>query len=175
MTLNSVGNATFALNTAGNTINLTGQSGNYTVNGVGAGNDTITGGDNFDTISGGGGNDLINGREGSDSLTGGAGNDTFLFDTGPNPTNIDVIQDFNVAADTIQLDNAVFAALGADGALDPSLFGIGNAAEGDERLFYDDTTGELFYDADGTGAGAAVQIASLDPSLALTSNDFFVV
>ena len=36
-------------------------------------------------------------------------------------------------------------------------------------------TGQLFYDADGNGAGAAVQFATLATGLALTASDFQVI
>ena len=44
-----------------------------------------------------------------------------------------------------------------------------------DRIIYDQITGALSYDADGTGAIAQVQFAELDPALALTNNDFFIV
>lgn len=170
-----VGSATFILNAGGNTLNLTGVSDTvYTVNG-GTGSDTITGGDHEsgDTLNGGGSSDLLNGREGNDSLSGGTGNDTFLFDTLANAGNVDTIQDFNVVADTIQIDNSVFTAL-ADGALDPNFFVLGPAAlDTDDRILYDGTG--LFYDADGNGAQAAVQFATIGNAAVLTSADFFVI
>ena len=44
-----------------------------------------------------------------------------------------------------------------------------------DRVIYDQITGALSYDADGTGVIAQVQFAELDPGLALTNNDFFIV
>lgn len=170
-----IGSATIILNAGGNTLNLSGHGNSFTVNGTGAGNDTITGGESGDFINGASGNDVLNGREGSDTLTGGGGNDIFLFDTGPNAGNIDNITDFNVAADTIHFDNAVFTGL-ADGALDPNFFVIGAAAQdADDRIIYDSGAGMLFYDADGSGAQAAVQFAFVAGGLAMTSADFFVI
>ena len=49
-----------------------------------------------------------------DTLTGGAGNDTFVFNAGISATtNVDTIVDFNVAQDTIRVDNAVMPGLGS--------------------------------------------------------------
>jgi len=49
------------------------------------------------------------------------------------------------------------------------------AADADDYLIYRSGTGALFYDADGNGAGAAVQIAVLGSGLALTVADFTVI
>ncbi|WP_269766611.1 hypothetical protein [Methylovulum psychrotolerans] len=39
---------------------------------------------------------------------------------------------------------------------------------------YNSVSGGLFYDADGSGAGVAVQVALLGTGLAMTSADFMV-
>jgi Ca2+-binding RTX toxin-like protein len=51
----------------------------------------------------------------------------------------------------------------------------GAAQDADDRIIYDTGTGKLFYDFDGSGAGAAVQFAQLAAGLALTNADFYVV
>lgn len=43
-----------------------------------------------------------------------------------------------------------------------------------DRIMYETDTGRLYFDADGSGAGACVQFATLAANLALTSADFFV-
>jgi Ca2+-binding RTX toxin-like protein len=58
----------------------------------------------------------------------------------------------------------------------PQQFRIGAAAQdADDRIIYDDTTGAVFFDADGTGAAAAIQFAIVDPGLALTNSQFIVI
>ena len=111
---------------------------------------------------------------GEDDLQGGLGQDVYRFDTAPNAaTNIDQIIGFSSADDSIELDNAVFAALGAAvGPLAASQFQIGAAAnDGFDRIIYNNAAGALFYDADGNtgGGGAAIQFATLSgaPVLAL--------
>ncbi len=89
--------------------------------------------------------------------------------------NVDTVINFNVAADTIELDNAVFTGLAA-GTLDASAFHIGAAAtDAGHRIVYDSATGALYFDADGLGGAAQVQFAMLAAGLALTNNDFLVV
>jgi serralysin len=48
-----------------------------------------------------------------------------------------------------------------------------NGGVGD--VIYNSNTGARLYDADGTGAQAAVQFATLDPGLGVTAADFWVV
>ncbi|NEP56688.1 MAG: hypothetical protein F6K31_06640 [Symploca sp. SIO2G7] len=55
-------------------------------------------------------------------------------------------------------------------------FTIGSAAtKASDRFIYNDTTGALFFDPDGTGALAQVQFAQLSGGVALTHSDIFVV
>ena len=90
-------------------------------------------------------------------------------------TNVDDVFDFSVLNDTINLENAVFVGLVA-GALPAGQFHIGAAAaDGNDHIIYDAASGDLSFDADGTGASAQVQFASLQPGLALTAADFFVI
>ena len=126
-------------------------------------NDELRGGNGNDTIGGLGGNDRIIGGSGADTLTGGLGNDTFVFNSALN--NVDTITDFNAnATDKIELDDATFSTLIA-GALSGANFAAnsgGNAADGDDRVLFDTATGSLYYDADGSGAGAKVLFAQID-------------
>lgn len=163
--------------TAGVTVNLdliTAQ------NTIGAGTDTIQGIENLwgslynDTLRGNSGNNILNGSGGSDILTGGNGCDTFIFD---NLANSDTITDFVVADDIIQLASSVFIALSAKGTLAIGNFVTntsGVAADIDDYIIYNTTSGALSYDADGSGVGAAVHFATIGTGLALTNADFLV-
>ena len=127
-------------------------------------------------VQGNDGANTIAGGDGRDELFGGGGQDRFLFDTAPNAaTNMDVIADFNVADDTIVLENAVFTAFAA-GPVAADRFRVGTAAlDANDNLIYNAANGALLYDADGNGAGAPVQFAQLGTGLALTANDFLIV
>ena len=129
------------------------------------------------TVTGNNGSNIVDGGLGNDVLAGFGGQDTFLFSTTLHSTNnVDLISDYSVFDDSIALDDAVFTALSTTGTLAADHFVIGTAAQdGDDRIIYDNTTGNLYFDSDGTGGTAAVQFATLAASLALTNADFVVV
>jgi Ca2+-binding RTX toxin-like protein len=139
----------------------------------------LRGGSGADTLSGGAGNDLLVGGAGSDKLAGGAGLDVFRFDVALSASsNLDLITDFSVANDSFQLENGIFTALSVTGSLASTMFragaGISTAADSNDYVLYNKTTGALYYDADGSGATPAVQFATLSTGLALTHADFLV-
>jgi Ca2+-binding RTX toxin-like protein len=126
-------------------------------------------------LFGGAGSDVLNGGAGRDALSGGAGRDVFFFNSALK-ANVDSITDFKVVDDTIRLENAVFTKLTTTGAINAGSLVFGAAAaDSNDYLVYNKTTGALFYDADANGAGAAVQVATLGVNLALTAADFVVV
>ena len=152
-------------------------AGNDVING-GIGNDHLNGGAGNDTIIGGDGTDRLLGGPGADVMAGGAGADFFYFNTALSATtNRDIITDFNLVGDMIMLENAIFTQLTALGSLAPALFK--NLTLGlidpTDRILYNDTTGALFYDADGSGAGAAIIFAVLSGSPSVTATDFQVI
>ena len=135
----------------------------------------LTGSDTANTIIGNAAANLLDGRGGADVLTGNGGADSFRFSTAPGSGNVDTITDFAAGTDRIVLDHAVFAGLAA-GAVAGGAFAIGAAAgDADDRIIYDSATGALWFDADGNGAGAAVQFATLGTGLALTASDFLII
>ncbi|MBT9099626.1 hypothetical protein KFZ76_18165 [Methylovulum psychrotolerans] len=150
-------------------------TGTAALNGTGNGsNNDLLGNAAANVLSGGAGNDTINGGAGNDNLTGGTGKDTFIFNS-PLTANADTITDFKVVDDTIQLENAVFTQLTATGVLNAANLKIGTgASDANDFIVYNPSTGALFYDADGSGAGAAVQIATVGVNLAMTNADFMV-
>jgi Ca2+-binding RTX toxin-like protein len=137
----------------------------------------LTGNASGNVITANAGDNVINGGDGDDELTGLGGQDAFLFNTALNEDyNVDVITDFNVADDTIRLDDAIFSANLGLGNISSGELVIGPAAlDANDRIIYDSNTGALYYDSDGVGGTAAIQFAELSPGLALTYLDFYVV
>ena len=121
------------------------------------------------------GANILDGKGGNDLLAGLGGADTFAFTSALGAGNVDTLFDFSAADDTIALDDAVFGGL-SPGALPAGAFVVGGAAQDlDDRIVYNAATGQLFFDADGSGAGAAVHFATLQGAPAITSADFMVI
>jgi Ca2+-binding RTX toxin-like protein len=140
---------------------------------IGTNDHTGVGNAENNVMIGNGGNDFLNGLGGSDTLTGGDGSDLFVFTTAITGTNITTITDFTVNVDRIVLDHSVFSALPTGALADSALtWGTENI---NSRIVYDATSGALSYDADGTGAAAAIHFANLSPHLNLTPHDFVIV
>jgi Ca2+-binding RTX toxin-like protein len=156
----------------GNTLanQITGNSGHNQLFGK-AGNDALIGN---------AGDDRLNGGTGNDVLTGGVDADSFVFDTAPSATtNVDHITDF-ASDDFVLLENAVFVGLGLiSGPLNPGMFVAGpnftGGQDANDRIVYDTTDGELYYDANGNAPGGATLFAVLDGAPAVVASDFFVI
>jgi Ca2+-binding RTX toxin-like protein len=161
--------------------------------------DVVYGGEGPNQIIGNRGNDTLYGRTGDDALFGGAGRDVlfggrgadhFVFDKAANVGKVDRIKDFSYKqGDKIVLSQKAFAAvaLSFDAApkvyqhqldktaaqLSTFAFRYGKQAlDETDRVIYDTETGSLWYDADGSGAGAAVKFAKLKAYTNLSYTDF---
>lgn len=155
-----------------------GDGSNATIGGnestIASNSDPLQGTANNDSLSGGADNDILVGGMGSDTLTGGAGADRFVFQSAKE--GIDRITDFSTADDTILISAAGFGGgLTADATLAASQFTVGTAAtDADDRFIYNNADGSLFFDSDGTGSSAEVQIATLNGLPSLTNTDITV-
>lgn len=167
----------------------------YTIGSDGAGdvingsnlNDRIAGMAGDDTLKGGKGDDQLDGGSGRDKLTGGAGADAFQFsDKLSTGRNRDTITDFKAGErDRIELDNDLFAnklKAGPAGRLAIEQFGSPSKASSDNRILYDKTKGDLYFDIDGSGTVGAdpILFAHLDADAmgkfaALGAANFLVV
>lgn len=172
---------TSALGGTGNALAnvLTGNSGSNLLAGM-DGDDTLNGGLGDDTLQGGVGNDRLTGGNGNDVLNGGAGVDTFVFDTAASAiTNLDTVQDFASGSDVLAFRRGVFSAFSTTGGISADAFwsgaGVNAAHDATDRFIYNTTTGALWYDRDGTGSTAAVQVAILTGQPALAHTDFQII
>lgn len=138
--------------------------------------------------------DRFVGNSGNDTLTGGSGSDTFVFgkvheqvvtgsattvqtyvDTAFNLTGFDTITDFLHGTDKLELNTDQYSALAGFTAANFVVGAGATAGDIDDYLIFDTTSHTLKYDADGSGAGAAVNIAVLTGVSTLTTVDIVVV
>src|SRR3954468_23239142 len=132
--------------------NIDGNGGNDFLAG-GGDNDFINGGNGNDTLYGDGLNDVLSGGAGNDSISGGSGQDIVLFHEF-GAANADLVT-YDANWDSIQLDAAAFTNIGASGRFssgDVRFYAAPGATSGhdaDDRIVYNTSTGQLFYDADG--------------------------
>ena len=140
----------------------------------------LEGGAGNDTLDGSSGNDTLRGGLGADSVRGGSGADQFVFADTPAAANADRVSDFLTGTDELMFENAVFTGIGSAGAWAAgdgrfrSGAGITTGQDASDRIVYNTSTGQLFYDADGSGAGGSVLIATFAGNPALTATDFTV-
>jgi Ca2+-binding RTX toxin-like protein len=75
----------------------------------------------------------------------------------------------------------VFAEIGAPGrfGIDDERFAFGDGliagADAADRVVYDTSTGDLYYDPDGSGPGASLLFATLQGASALGADDIVVI
>jgi Ca2+-binding RTX toxin-like protein len=150
-------------------------------NATGTGNDAdnrITAGAGKNTLFGGAGNDYLEGGNGNDVMNGGAGVDTFVLNAPK--SGVDTLSDFTTGIDKISIAaNLYGGGLVAGDALvsNQLLIGTGSkATTTTQRFIYKNTTGELFFDGDGSlGQLSAQKIAIFSNLSSLSTSDFLVV
>ena len=141
-------------------------------------NDRLSGNGAGQTLTGQAGADTLWGAGGIDTLWGGTGADRFIFrETGT--SNADLVRDWASGSDKLLLDGAVMSALGATGnfAAGDARFkanSTGTATDASDRVIYNTSNGQVWYDADGNGAGARQLIATLQSGATLVATDIAV-
>jgi Ca2+-binding RTX toxin-like protein len=142
----------------------------------GSGNDTLNGAAGADVLVGNGGADRLIGGAGVDTLYGGAGQDVFFLSN--LAADRDVLSDFVGGTDFLQVSVSAFGGGLVVGSLAGNQFlanATGLAGDADDRFIYNTSSGILFYDLDGAGAGGPVQIATLSGVPNLAASDFILV
>ena len=86
--------------------------------------------------------------------------------------NVDTITDFTTGSDKIALDDAIFGSL--SGGWFHSVTSLGQT-DVDDHILYDQSTGALYYDADGLNGTAAVRFAMVSGMPALSAADLLLV
>ena len=143
------------------------------------GNDTLYGGSGRDDLYGGSGTDYLLGGSGSDLLAGGSGTDSFIFHTRPpgdGVAEMDLVLDFT-SADHVVLDNAAFPSLGEQGWLPSYMYkvvGSGGVVDSNDRVIYNNRTGVLTYDFNGSASGGRIVLADFYNTPALTAADIYI-
>jgi Ca2+-binding RTX toxin-like protein len=105
----------------------------------------------------------------------------FVFTAAPGSANSDRIRDFDVNLDELTFENGTFTALGGSGSwgADDSRFhaedGATSGEDSGDRLIYDTSAGNLYYDEDGAGGGSGLIVATLDSAPTITSSDITVI
>lgn len=130
----------------------------------------VFGGGLNDRIKGAGGFNHLAGGDGTDTLTGGGGNDNFEWWDRAHMDDADLITDFRQIG--ANADHLVFdmTAMGASTVL--TLVNGSAATAAVSTFVFDATTATLYWDEDGTGAGAALAVAVLTGVTSLALGDF---
>ena len=104
--------------------------------------------------------------------------DSYVFDSLLDEyENVDSLIDFTANEDRIVLSRTIFASLVAEGVLLEDNFcanASGEAADDNDYIVYNTTTGSLLYDVDGNGSGVAVEFANLTAKPEITNSDFMI-
>jgi Ca2+-binding RTX toxin-like protein len=141
----------------------------------GNGNDQLIGYGGSDVLRGGAGQDTLFGDRGNDILWGGKSPDAFVFNLQPEVAGTDTIRDFHHREDLIALNASSFGNLGNPGILDAAHFTLNTGPTTDlHGIIYDQPTGRIWWDADGTGPASQILFAKVTPGMALTAHDFLV-
>jgi Ca2+-binding RTX toxin-like protein len=127
-------------------------------------------------IFGNAGNNTIDGGLGNDIIYPLAGADTIYFSHAPGASNMDTIVGYNSADDVMFLRGSIFTGIPAGYLLSEAFLSAPGAttATAGVRIIHNSLTGDLYWDADGTGPGAAVLFANVGPATPLSNTDFYI-
>lgn len=148
----------------------------------GSGNDVVSG--EYGTVDGGDGDDRVSGNNAF--LVGGLGRDTisgdFQYSIQYNSSSEggDTINGFDSGDGTsggeglILIDASGFGGGLVAGALSSDQFVLGSSAQDSNDRFIYNSTGNVFFDVDGSGSSGQVQLATLTDNIDLSASDFYI-
>ncbi|MEG4191717.1 cadherin-like domain-containing protein [Microcoleus sp. S36a_D3] len=153
----------------------------------GAGNDSLFGGAGSDTLFGGDGNDTLTGGAGTNVLSGGLGADVFVF-AGTTAGGGDIITDYSIVDDVINIDQSAFIGLGAvAGPLGSSFYAYSSTVSvtaleatltGPSIMaIYDSLSAstKLYYDSNGSTVGGNSLFATVSVDFGVSGNSEVVL
>jgi len=113
-------------------------------------------------------------------MSGGSGQDSYVFrEFGAG--NADTVANFDTNWDALRFDSSAFTALGGAGhftAGDARFYAAAGASAGhdaDDRIIYNTSTGQLYYDADGAGGADAQLVATIQGASPVNAPDIWVI
>ncbi len=135
----------------------------------------LSGGDGADVLIGEMAGEIFVGGNGIDNITTGLGNDIVSFTA--KSQGVDVITDFDPTYDLIQVAATFGGGLTAGQTIDDTQFSKSlSLLTTATRFIYDQTSGGMFFDVDGSGPTAAVKLATLNATLTnFSAENIFVV
>ena len=165
--LSGIERATLLSGPAGRTLDASGFTlGSVALDGYG-GSDELIGSPHTDFLAGGVGNDTLTGRWNPDF---------FVFRS--SSEGVDTITDFGFAgfSDKFQVYESGFGGGLSAGPLATNQLAFGmSATTADHRFVYHRASGAVYFDADGVGGSAQVQIATLQNKPFINAASFVVV
>jgi Ca2+-binding RTX toxin-like protein len=135
----------------------------------------LSAGSGTDILIGGMAGEIFVGGTGNDNITTGLGNDIVSFTQ--KSQGVDIITDFDPTYDLIQVAATFGGGLIAGQTIDDTQFSKSlSLLTAATRFIYDQTSGGMFFDEDGSGPNAAVKLAALNPTLTnFSAENIFVV
>jgi Ca2+-binding RTX toxin-like protein len=134
----------------------------------------LVGGIKADVLNGGGGFDILRGGLGFDTLTGGTSGDYFQYTTAAEGG--DTITAWE-SGDKFTFTRAAFGNLAGANVAAANFRSVASghaASTTSQKFIFDQATDQLWYDADGSGAGAAIFIADITTNFNILNTDLLL-